>query len=281
MKKIWKWLGIVAGTVAGLALVAIVAILVSSQLKLGREYEVLEKTTIFLPTEAGDVAEGARLARLTGCIRCHGETLTGAVPLDIPNVARFVAPNVTAMQAKYDDAAFAALIREGVKADGTGVYFMPAEMFRHLSDQDVARIIAWVHTMPSAAGVTEKSQIRAIGRMLVARGDFQSGPEQVHAMRDTSRNVDQSTAQGRGRYLVMNLCSECHGQDLNGRPEAENAPPLLVAKAYSLEEFARLMHDGEATGDRPLGLMASTAKSRFSVLTPDEVAAMHEFLQSR
>ena len=281
MKKFLKWLGIVVGSVVGLVVVVVAWIFIASSMKLGQKYAFKGLVPIKVPSDATEIAEGKRLARLTGCSHCHSEKLTGAVPIDIPNVVRFVAPNVTVTAPKYDDATLAALIREGIKSDGTGVYFMPSEMFRHLSDQDVARIIAWVRTVPEGQGVTGKTEVRPVGRMIIAKGDFKSGPEHVHALGSGDRAVDQSTPVGRGRYLVMNLCSECHGQDLNGRPEAHNAPALSVVKAYSVEQFGRLMHDGIALGDRQLELMSDTARARFSVLTADETAAMYEFLQSR
>ena len=66
----------------------------------------------------------------------------------------------------------------------------------------------------------------------------------------------------RGAYLVMNLCSECHAQDLEGEPLAKS-PSLAVAKGYSAEDFARLMSTGVGLGDRTFELMTPTAKARF------------------
>ena len=38
-----------------------------------------------------------------------------------------------------------------------------------------------------------------------------------------------------GKHLAMTSCTECHGRDLNGYPG--DTPPLIVAKAYSAENF--------------------------------------------
>src|ERR1700741_619490 len=115
MKKVLKWLGIVVGAVVGLVLVVVAWIFISSSMKLGQKYTFAGLVPIKVPTDAAEIAEGKRLARMTGCSHCHSENLTGAVPLDIPNVVRFVAPNVTATAPQYQDAALAALIREGIK----------------------------------------------------------------------------------------------------------------------------------------------------------------------
>ena len=167
------------------------------------------------------------------------------------------------------------LLRRGVKVDGTTVWLMPAEMFRHLHDQDVARILAWVRSVPASGDVAGKTSIRLLGRALVT----------LKQLKPVARQIDEAKGQpaippGRGAYLVMNACSECHGQDLNGVPIAK-APSLVVVKGYSAEQFARLMHDGVGVGEREFELMTPTAKARFSHLTPDEVQAVYEFLQLR
>ena len=75
-------------------------------------------------------------------------------------------------------------------------------------------------------------------------------------------------AAAHGHYLVMSACSECHGQDLNGNPDAK-APPLAIAKGYSAEQFSRLMHEGVAArAAQELELMSPTARARFPRLRP-------------
>jgi mono/diheme cytochrome c family protein len=167
-----------------------------------------------------------------------------------------------------------------VKPDGRGVYFMPSEMFRHLSDEDLARIIAYVRSVPQANGTLEKTEFRPLGRMIVAMGDFNSAAREIEELPPPSTSFDPADPVSHGRYLVMNFCSECHGQDLEGRPVAKS-PSLTVAKSYSLDQFSRLMHDGVGTGERTFELMTPTSKARFSHLRRDEISAMHAYLQSR
>ena len=77
----------------------------------------------------------------------------------------------------------------------------------------------------------------------------------------------------------MSYCSECHGQSLEGFAPI-NAPPLMVAKGYTVEQFERLMHEGAPIGDRTLRLMGPTSQARFSKFTPDEAKAIHAFLKT-
>jgi mono/diheme cytochrome c family protein len=132
-----------------------------------------------------------------------------------------------------------------------------------------------VRSVPASEGTTEKTEVRLLGRILVVAGKFKSGAQQIEETAEAPPIPD-----GRGAYLVMNLCSECHGQDLDGRPEVP-APSLVTVKGYSPDQFARLMRDGVGTGERQFELMTPTAKARFSHLTPEEVQAVQQFLQSR
>ena len=276
MKKILRWLGFVV-----LGLVAVVAFAITYlhfafEREYVRKYQVAETLSVSLPADPMEIAEGKRLAQLTGCTHCHGENLSGGVPLDIPGWVRFVAPNLTTILPSYSDAELVGLIRRGVKRDGTGAWLMPSQMFRHLHDEDLARIVAWIRTVPAADGLTETTQFRLMGRFVVVSGEFKSAPQQIAELDAAGPAVDTS---GRGAYLAMNLCSECHGQDLQGE-SATRTPALTRAKDYSAEEFARLMNTGVGPADRAVGLMTETSNARFAHLTTDEVDAIYAFLQS-
>ena len=275
MKKFLRWLGFVALGLVAVVTFAIAYLHSAFEREYVRKYQVAETLSLSLPVDPMEVAEGKRLAQLTGCTHCHGENLSGGVPLDIPGWVRFVAPNLTTILPSYSDAELAGLLRRGVKRDGTGAWLMPSQMFRHLHDEDLARIVAWIRTVPVSEGVTETTQFRLMGRFVVVMGKFKSAAQQIEE--GAAPGVDMSE---RGAYLAMNLCSECHGQDLRGEPEAKS-PSLAVTKGYSAEDFARLMDSGVGIGNRTFGLMTETAKARFAHLTVDEVDAMYAFLRSR
>jgi cytochrome c553 len=157
---------------------------------------------------------------------------------------------------------------------------MPSEMFRHLADRDLARIIAFVRSVPQVNGTLERTEFRPLGRMIVAKGDFKSAAREIERLPPARTSFDSANPVSHGRYLVMNFCSECHGQDLEGRPVAKS-PSLAVAKSYSLDQFSRLMQDGVGVGERTFELMTPTSKARFSHLKGEEISAMHAYLQSR
>ncbi len=280
MKKILKWTGFVAAGLVVIALLGIAWIYFASERALGHRYEVSEFPALVLPTDPADIAEGRRLAHVTGCTHCHSEKLTGAVPLDIPNVARFVAPNLTQKLTKYSDAQLVTLLRRGVRPDGTGVVFMPSDMIRHLDDRDLARVIAYLRTLSPAEGIQGQTEVRIVGRFILASGSYETAAAAIEKAAPDAVPANLPAPAMRGRYLVMSACTECHGQDLNGNPAAK-APPLAIAKSYSAEDFSKLMHEGIALGGTQRELMSPTARARFAVFTPEETAAIYEFLQSR
>lgn len=280
MKKVFKWTGFVVTGIVAVALIVYSWLYFASERVLNREFAVAEPAVPVIPTDAASIAEGYRVAQLAGCQHCHGVKLNGALVEDIPNLARIVAPNISVALPAYSDAQLVTVLRRGVKPDRHGVLFMPSEMFRHLGDADLARLIAYLRTVPATAeGVQEKSAVRLIGRLILANGDYQPAALAIEKLPPAVTTFDANDPVSRGRYLAMNMCSECHAQDLKGLAPL-HSPSLAVAKGYTAEQFARFMHDGTAVGGRELKLMSETARVRFSNFTADEVSAVLAFLQT-
>jgi cytochrome c553 len=281
VKKLFKWTGFVVAGLTGVVLLGLAWVFFASERELGRQFTVIDEPPMIIPKDVVSIAEGERIARLAGCLHCHGEKLNGGLVEDIPNLVRLVAPNISVRLPEYSDAQLATVLRKGVKPDGKSVLFMPSEMYRHMGDGDLAQLIAYLRTVPATAeGVQEQTEVRIIGRTLIALGEFKTSALAIQTLPAAVRGFDANDMASRGRYLTMNFCSECHGQSLEGFAPI-NAPPLAVAKGYSADQFARLMHDGVALGDRQTRLMSPTSVARFSKFTPQEVAAVHAFLSSK
>jgi cytochrome c553 len=281
VKKFFKWMGFVVAGLAGLVLLALAWVYFASEREIGRRFVAADFAPVTVPGTEAEIAEGKRVAALAGCMHCHGENLAGAVVDDIPNLLRLVAPNASVLLPKYSDAQLVTMLRAGVKPDGTSVLFMPSEMFRHLGDQDLGRLIAWLRTVPvTEQGIREKTELRILARLLLAKGDLKASAHAIQTLPAAASNFDAQDPVSHGRNLTMSFCSECHGQGLEGFAPI-NAPPLDVAKAYTLDQFANLLRAGVPLDGRNLPLMGPTAKVRFSRLRDDEVAAIHAFLQSR
>lgn len=227
---------------------------------------------------AGDVAEGERLTRVLGCRGCHGADLGGRVFVEIPHVARLVAPNLTQVRTRYDDRAFVRLMRSGAKADGRLALVMPSKAFQRLRDDQLSHLLAYLRAVPPVAHELPPTRIQLMARVGMLTGQYNLDDFRADKPESPAVLADRHEADA-GRHLALVACSECHGMDLAGYPE-EGTPSLVVARAYDEAEFARLMREGitKAGGESASGMMSAVARDRFAALTDQEVAALKRFL---
>jgi len=235
------------------------------------------------PPVQGDVESGRHWAAILGCTHCHGPALQGTVMEDEGFwIGMLAAPNLTMQRKLYDDAGLVRVIRDGVKHDGRGVDTMPSKTFHEASDQTVSDVIAFVRSVPDGGPAQPKIRYGPMARWFFAKGEWTLALAEIDRQH-AQRLGDAPHADGLalGRYLATLACGECHGLDQSGKPE-DGIPNLAVAKAYSDEEFRKLKHDGVAKSDRKIReLMASSARTRFSVFTEQEVSALKQFLDAR
>ena len=232
---------------------------------------------------AGDPVEGLRVATRVGCNGCHGPHGAGEVFQENPELGRIVAPNLTQRRTLYDDAALTALLREGRTHDGHVPWGMPIKMFQHLSDREVRDITAWLRGLPSVDNPTLPAG--QWSESLIKTTNDGTHPWLVDMVPDPGHEpatAPPTQALALGRHLAYTSCTECHAWDLNGW-EGDPAPSLVVAKAYTLEQFTRLMRTGEiaAGGKSKTGMMSGVAAYRYKELSDAEIAALKAFLDAR
>lgn len=278
MRRFLKWLGYLALTLVVLALCGVAAVYAVSEYKLRRSHEA-PPVNLTLPDDPESLAEGARLAQLRGCYRgCHAD-LEGRVFFDEPWFLRLAAPNLTQSAARYSTEEFVHIVRYGVRPDGTTTTGMPSDMFYYLSDEDLARIIAFIESAEPKESDLPDNRYRIMARLMIALGKFEVDAERVAALGSRPPIPDPGPGPEYGKYLAMTNCTECHGMQLEGGFMGQ-APALNIVKGYSRGEFGRLMKEGVAIGDRQLGTMASVSRSRFSQFTDEEVDALYAFLHA-
>jgi cytochrome c553 len=156
---------------------------------------------------------------------------------------------------------------------------MPSEQYGALNDDDLAKIVAFLKTLPQQPGPDVQTSLGPLGRVGIALGKFKLVPQIIA---DTPPPPERATSEGkRGRYLVRTTCGGCHGPDLKGTTTpAFVAPDLAAATAYSAEAFAKLMKDGTGVGGRQLVWMPVEARNHLSLLNDGEVASMHAYLRA-
>lgn len=74
-------------------------------------------------------------------------------------------------------------------------------------------------------------------------------------------------------------CVNCHHQTPR---DIIDAPPLLIVRGYSLEDFKKLLRTGVTSSGRNLlqigSIMGIVAVEQFSYLTDDEIRTVYEYL---
>lgn len=277
MAKALRWLGYGIAAVLVVALLAAAWIWFASSRTLSATVEPVPETLV-RPTPA-QLADAPRQLRVLGCIGCHGDKLEGELFIRDPKVARFYASNLTRVAAKASDQQLAQAIRQGIGHDGRQLLVMPAEEYQFLSDQEVAALIAAIRRFPKAGREHPAIQPGPIGRLGLALGRLRPVPALVEDYR-ASPIPDFGPRFAHGRHIVATNCSGCHGADLKGRelePGVITAD-LALAGAYDLEQFRTMLKTGVAPGGKDIGMMGRVAKSDFSHLRVDEIAAVHAYL---
>ncbi len=229
---------------------------------------------IAVPHDAAALAEGARLATLTGCKSCHGDG-KGAVwtPVDWRE-GQVAPPPIARSAARYSDAELARLIRQGVTKEGRTVFIMPAWSMTYLADDDVGRIIAWVRSLrPAPDDVQATTWFGPVGRWKILTGATRpSLVAEPHGM--AKRPADP------GWYWTQVLCSECHALTEPRAHDGNSVPPLApMAASYAPADFQRLLHEGVGAGGRDIGFMGTIVNENLHALGPGEVDAVQRYLR--
>lgn len=280
MSKALRWIGYLIAAFLLLVLLAAAWIWSASALALRGSYEGRPEK-LAAPTPA-QLADAPRQLQVLGCVSCHGEGLRGDLLFDEPGVATIHAPNLTLVAAKASDQQLARGLRQGIGVDGRPLFAMPSAQYARLTDAEVAALIGAIRKLPGGGEQVPPVTVGVKGRVGLALGKFRSQPEEVERYRNYMP-ADLGPQFARGRHLAMTNCAECHGPAFGGgEPKpGTKAPDLVVAGAYDLPEFRRLMRTGVPTGNRKLGLMADVARNDFSHFTDEEIAAIHAYLVER
>lgn len=277
MKKLLRWAGIGLAGLAGLVLIAVLVVYGASEVMLRRAQP---KSAVHIGAANGPeaVARGARIAKVYGCHDCHGVDLAGKLFFDEMPVARIAAPNLTLEIARQSDEDLARAVRTGVAADGRALWIMPSQAFSHLTDAETSDLLAYLRTFQPHGARQPAKTLGPVGRLGVLLGKFRSEPEGIK-LAGNLQPMDLGPQFARGRSLSR-ACMECHGADLKGS-EVTHAPDLMIAGAYDLGDFERLLRTGVAAGGRKLGLMSDSAPGRFNAWSHEEIADLHAYLQAR
>lgn len=257
-------------------------IFVGSELEL-RDFDEPPAFDAAIPTSAEAVARGEHVARIRGCFGCHGQHLEGRVFTEQwPWVEQAVAPNLAAYAREHSPATINAAIRHGVGHDERALWSMPSYNWKHLSDDDLVALIAYMRSVDVKQTDLPRPKLGLSARWQIARGKSQHMADWVKMVPELRFQDHPDRAIRLGEYLAMTMCNECHGLDLRGAINPDGAAPdLAILAAYSENDFRKLMSTGTAIGGRgDLFLMSLIARDRFPALTEGELTSLLAYLRT-
>lgn len=294
IRKIFKWIGIVLGSLIGLLLVAFAVLYVIGTAKWNRlhgKYEVPVET-LTIPTDQASIARGEHIATIRMCQDCHTENFSGQSD-SIPGLITLAIPNLTTgaggAGATMTDEDWVRAIRHGVGNDGRGLVLMPSRVWYYLSDEDLGALIAYLKSLPPVDNELPMTDLGPLGRVMMALGQLPpeaTVPDVIVIDHDGLRPVapQPGVTVEYGKYLAL-PCALCHGVNFNGqmiRTGAEYLAPNLTMggemHAWSEEDFMRTLR----TGVTPSGHQLKDVMpwKYFGQMTDDELKAVWLYLQS-
>jgi mono/diheme cytochrome c family protein len=271
-----------AAALAAVAAIGVAAVLVVSEWRLRREFDIplvpLTASAAAIASAAPDLVEGERLSRIIGCWSgCHGpEGQGGEEQLD--GVFRITAPTLSQVLPAYSNEELVRLIRHGVKRDGRTALGMPAYTFWPLGDAELAILIAHLRAQPPLPPVPRERDITIVGRVALATGRWRTSAEGVDRSSPRWGELPRDTPYERGRYLASVTCTECHGLDYRG-DQTYGSPSLAILASYDREQFRHLLRTGEPFDGRELGLMGRVARAGFRHFSNAEIDDLYAFLR--
>ena len=314
MKKLWKWVGIVFGSLAGLVIIGLVVVYFKSQARLSRTYD-LPAETVAISTDAASIERGQHIFRFRGCEACHSgggsldladdshfdlpsqdlPSMEGNVYLDDPAIGKVIASNLTSgkggVGSEYADQDWVHAIRHGVRPDKTPLLFMPATEFYFLSDEDLGAVIAYIKSAAPVDHELPTSTLSWTGRVvmtLVPTVTFIPAELIAHeAPRPVAPEVGITPEYG--EYLTYS-CKVCHGLTMSGGPipgfpsSWPPAPNLTFGEGSALPSWS----EGDFVNTIRTGVTPEGREVRgeympwgsYKFMNDDELKAVWVYLQS-
>ena len=294
MKRILKWGGIVLGVLLGIVLILMVILNIRTTSRLNKIYNI-QAESVVIPTDETAIARGEYLARLI-CVECHAGDLRGENLADEAGLVTIYAANLTPGRggiAERSNEELVMAIRHGIDPDGKPLIIMPAEVFSNWSEEDLGAVIAYLRTIPAVDNEQPEPRISIIGRALIGLGLF-GKPFPAEYIDHDAPFIEMPTIGPNleyGAYLARAVgCTLCHGDNLEGGIQPENAPPGEIPTSpditqtgdladWTEDDFLQLLR----TGTTPDGHEIDTDHMPWDMygrLSDDDMAALWVYLQS-
>ena len=252
-----------------------------------------------LPVVTPQLAERGRyLARLGNCVGCHttngGPRLAGGRAFHT-EYGTVYSTNLTPDRqhgiGDWSREEFRHAMRHGVSRHGVSSPVFPYSSFRHLSDEDLDALRAFLSTVPPSARPRTPNALEfpanLPGAMMMWRLLF---------LRPPAPPVSSDATAARGEYLVRGIghCATCHASrgafasfELDralwgARVAGWHAPALhgLGLKRFAEGELARYLQGGAPRAVGAYGLMADVVSRNLQYLSDEDALAIEVYLRT-
>lgn len=287
MRKIFKWTGL---AVAGLILLILIsggALYILGGAKMKKTYQI-KTVELEIPVDSVSIARGKHLAASRMCMECHGDDLAGKEFIPGGPMGVLPAPNLTSGEGgvgPLTNKQWIRAIRHGIGSNNRGLAIMPSEVFFHMSDEELANLIAYLKQLPA---VDRRLPDRSPGLLMHVVANFGKllPVESIPHETKTASHTGELKQANHGAHLAK-LCITCHGEDFTGgiviggpkAPPSRNITPHreFGIGSWSKDDFFTALREGK----RPTGEILSEAMPRsIGLMSDEELDALWEFLQT-
>ena len=292
MKKVFKWIGIVLGSLVGLILVLVAVFYFIGNSSLNKTYNI-PADNIAVPTDTESLARGEHLTKML-CTGCHGADLSGVEKWFADDaLGRIDAPNLTAGKggegADFEsDEDWVRVIRHGVSPERKPI-FMPAVVgFSFMSNEDLGAMIAYLKTIPPVDHETEKRNFTPLAKIMVGAGLFGKLPAEAVSHNPNPIAPAAGVTVEYGQYFAaIGDCKSCHGEQLAGGPNPDPSATELVPNLtpgghlaeWTEEDFFTAMRTGVEPDGEEMDPKYMPWKE-IGLASDDELKAIWLYLQS-
>jgi len=274
---------IVVATIVVIAIALAVAANVLSDRKRTRVVDVTVAPVAYASGETV-IARGKYLYRSRGCMECHGDDGAGRDVIDDPGGFHVKSPNISpgpgSVVKTYAEADWVRTVRHGVTPSRHPMILMPSKDYSRLTDQDLAAIVAYVRSLPPAAGTPADIRMPLILKAVYAFDIVKDDAQEIDHALPPSKPVPETVSVAHGQY-VANMCTGCHGSGFSGGripgappdwPPAANLTPgegSVLPRYDSAEKFRAMLRSGK----RPDGTAVSTVMPFPTLANIDDIDA--------
>lgn len=292
MKKVFKWIGIVLGSLVGLTLLVGTVLFAVGNSRLTKTY-AFPASGIIVPTDAASIEAGKHRVQAL-CTDCHGADLggvggwTSVGPLATIDSANLTSGEGGIAEEFATDEDYVNAIRHGIDPEGKPIYMPAVTAFQYISDEELGAMIAYLKTVPPVDRKTNGSQFTALGKIMVGAGMFGNLPVEAVSHQNRVSAPEAGVTVEYGEYLVATGdCRACHGQELAGGsypdPAVTQPVPNLTPggelASWTEAQFIQTVRTGITPGGHAINAELMPVK-QIGSLTEAELRAMWMYLQS-